>query len=169
MKKSKIIALVMATVLVCTAFSGCMGAPPPVPALEVSADKADPPMGNYENNLEGLTAYLTDCQLISGEGTAMSFDFIGAIAGKKYIYKYAGSSISCEFYEYDAGNLNDTAKSILGQITEKGKFKSLDKEVNAVLSDSGKFMMVYINAGTDEVQKKFSEKMNGNFKAFQGK
>jgi hypothetical protein len=135
--------------------------------LSVSSEASDPSDSSYENNLSGLTKYLTDSELLAGDATEMQYDFIGAIAGQKYSFKYNSVTISCELYEFDLTSLNDTASGVLDFVKENGTFTVMDKQVSAKLSDSGKFMMIYTNANSkDSTQSAFSDRLNTKFEQF---
>ncbi len=167
-KAKKILALVLVAALALS-LTACMAPAQPVTSLTVTEGKEDPQPTSYEDNYDGLVKYLKDCELIAGEGLAMSADFIGAENGEKYTYKYLEAQISCELYYFDTDKLGDKGKAVLDSVKSTGKFKSLDKDVDAVISDSGKFMMIYMNSATDDPQKAFTERITEKFKTFKGK
>lgn len=170
MKKLKKIMAVALVICLAVSLTGCVsGTTVSVADLTVSETEKNPDMSSYTNDYDGLVQYLKDCELIAGDGADMSADFIGADKGQKFTYKYSGATITCELYEFNIENMSEKAKETVDAVKTNGKFKSLDKEVNAVLSDSGKFMMIYVNSSTEDVQKTFSERMNTKFKAFVGK
>lgn len=148
--------------------TGCMAAPAtqPVANLEVPAESATLPQASgYEKNLDGLVSYMKDSSLIAGDGMDMSFEFIGAAAGKKFSFKYAELVITCELYEFGT-NLDDTAKNVISSVKEKGVFTALDKEVKAVLSPSEQFMMIYTCPTDKEEGKAISDKAHDQFSKF---
>lgn len=157
---------ILSVILVVSSLTACMAPSTPVTALTITEGKAAPDVSGYEKNLDGLVKYLQDAEVISGEGSDMSYDFIGAIAGKKFVYSYASASISCELYEFDSANLNETAKSVIASVQEKGTFQALDKEVHATLSSDQHFLMIYVNPAKDEAQQKLLEKTNTCFQNF---
>ena len=105
-------------------------------SVEVSED-------DYEDTLDGLCAYLTANGIISGEATEMKAEMIGAQAGKMYAHTYDGGQASVELYSYDPANLDEIATGILDSVKTNGKFSLLGTESEAVLSDSGKYLMIY--------------------------
>ena len=167
-KVKKILAIVLVAVMALS-LTACMAPSQPVTTLTVTEGAKDPDAKNYEDNYEGLVKYLKDSELIAGEGLAMSADFIGAEKGEKYMFKYVEAQISCELYYFDTENPNEKSTKVLESIKSTGKFASLDKEVDAFISDSGKFMMIYVNPAKDEVQDAFSARIIDKFKTFKGK
>ena len=167
----KILAVVLVAVMAMS-LTGCMTNRGQVSTeLVVSAEEKNPDMSLYTNDFDGITEYLADCEVIAGEGTDMSADFIGAKIGKKYSFSYEGQKATCEIYEYDLENLSDTAKTVLESVKTKGYFESLDTEVKATLSNNGKFLMIYVNTAKadNEVQQKMIARINEKFVNFQGK
>lgn len=115
---------------------------------------------DYENNLAGLAAYLKAAEVISGDATTMSAEMIGAVSGEKYSYD---KNTFVEIYEFDTENLNADAKEVLDSVKEKGYFVILGTEVNADISDNGKYIMVYTQEKADEELKNAAVEA---FKAF---
>jgi hypothetical protein len=168
-KIKKLLALVLVLTLV-FAFTGCTtGTAAAATELTVSEEEKNPDMAEYSNDYDGLVQYMKDCELIAGEGTDMSADFIGADKGQKFTYKYSETTITCELYEFNTDNISEKAQETIGSVKENGTFTALDKDVDAVLSDSGKFLMIYVNKSGDDVQKAFTERTNEKFKTFVGK
>ena len=167
----KILALVLVMVMA-VSLTGCMTTKGQTSTeLVVSAEEKNPDMSAYTNDFDGITKYLADCEVIAGEGAEMSADFIGAVTGKKYAFSYEGQKATCEIYEYDLENLNDTAKAVIDSVKTKGYFESLDSEVTATLSNNGKFLMIYVNSAKadNEVQQKMIARINDKFTNFNGK
>lgn len=167
----KILAVVLVAVLAMS-FTGCVtNRGTSYAELTVSAEEKNPDMSTYNNDFDGIVKYLTDCELIAGEGTEMSADFIGAKVGKKFAFTYEGQRITCEIYEFDTENLSDTAKTVIESVKTNGYFESLDTEVKAVLSASEKFLMVYVNDAKDdnELQQKMIARINDKLISFEGK
>ena len=106
---------------------------------------------NYDDSIEGIYNYMLDLGLINkSDPTAMAADLIGAEEGNKYSYRLNGTQVTVELYSYDTENLNDTAKEILDSLKATGSFEILDLgEVKAVLSDSGKYLLVYSDKAFD--------------------
>ena len=122
---------------------------------------------NYDNNFSGMVQYLSDNKIIEGNALEMKTDFIGAKKGVKYQFSYNGNAnVTVELYEYDLGNLNAKAKSVIGEIKEKGTFTLLDNTFPAVMSDNGRYMMVYRDTVAKEPNVKRQEEATKLFKEF---
>lgn len=170
MKNLKKILAVVLVIAMAMALTGCMNTNTTSYAeLSVSAEEKNPDMGAYTNDFDGIVSYMKDCELIAGDGTDMSADFIGAVKGQKFSFTYEGVKATCEIYEYDTENLTDEAKAIIEDVKANGHFTALDTEVKAVVSDSGKFLMIYVNDSDEDVQVKMAERINEKFTSFQGK
>lgn len=164
----RFIILLAAAVMVAASFTACV-APTQVSAeLSTSSEAPNPQMAEYTNDFEGLVKYMADSELIAGEGTNMSADFIGAEAGQKFAFKYKEAAITCELYSFDLENLPEKGREVLDSVKANGTFKSLDKDISAVLSDNGKFMMIYVCSSNDEAYLNFTDRMHEKFKAFNG-
>jgi len=105
---------------------------------------------NVEDNLKGLEQYLTSNGVVQGTPTEMAAEFIGAKSGAKYKYSYEGKDVIVELYEYDTSSLNETAKKVIDSVKKDGKFSIMNQDVQAVISDSGKYLMVYKDNETAE-------------------
>ena len=103
---------------------------------------------DFEDNLEGLCKYMEANQAVVGERVEMSYKEIGAIGGFRYRFKFNGSTVQAEFYEFDLDNLNDKAQECLDSTREKGSFPLLGNDVPATLS--GKYMMIYTDASKEQ-------------------
>lgn len=103
-----------------------------------------------EDNLLGLCKLLEGSYAVAGEKTQMSYEVIGAQDGYKYRFTYNGKTVQVEVYAFDLENPSDLATKVLTEIQENGYFVMLDKQVQATISDNGKYVMVYSDAGTDE-------------------
>lgn len=120
-----------------------------------------------EDNLAGLQKYLTANASVAGTPEEMRSDMIGAKAGVRYKYDYnAKNNITLELYEFDTKNLNDTAKKVISDVKATGKFTVIGQQVNAVLSNSGKYLMIYTNAVTDDDNKAYDAKVKKLFTEF---
>lgn len=137
---------------------------------------------SFEDSLEGLCSFMEKnsavvrndpAKVSSGSEdpsfTEMAFEEIGAIGGCRYRFSFNGSSVQVEFYQYDLENLDDKAQTYLNSVKEKGSFPMLDREVPAVLSDSGKYLMVYTDSKTDEQNKAQKERVEELFRGFKAK
>ncbi len=132
--------------------SACAG---PVEQLETLENTASSSISqtevlaeNFDDNLNGLCEYMLANQAVIGERVEMSYKEIGAIGGYRYRFKYNGSTVQAEFYEFDLDNLNDKAKECLNSTKEKGSFPLLGNDVPATLS--GKYMLIYTDTSKEQ-------------------
>ena len=117
-----------------------------------------------EDTLEGLEQYMASLGYISGTPSTMRGDMIGA---KEEGHRYATAAATVEFYEYDLSNLNDTAKAVRESVEADGTFDMIGQTVQgAVLSDSGKYLMIYSANGTGEEATATKEAAIAAFRAF---
>ena len=127
-------------------------------------DLASVEAAGFDDNLDGLCKYMEANKAVSGEKDNMSYKEIGAIDGCRYRFKYDGSTVQAEFYEFDLNNLDEKGKECVGSVTEKGSFTVLGNEAPAVMN--GKYMMVYTDPDSDEVNKAHSDKVLDLFNSF---
>ncbi|MGI6255848.1 MAG: hypothetical protein ACOYJZ_09505 [Acutalibacter sp.] len=121
---------------------------------------------DYEDSLDGLRQYLVDSKAVAGDATEMAYETIGAVEGYRYRFTLERSTVQVEVYEYDLENLSDEATAVLDSVKEKGTFSMLNKEVSAVLSDSGKYMMIYTDASKDQLNTQQKERVEELFQSF---
>jgi len=97
----------------------------------------------------------------------MEAQFIGAARGEKFSNTVANNeSVTVELYEYDLSNLGEEANTVIASVKESGKFTLLEKEVEAYLSDSGKYLMIYTDTKNEEENLAQKEKAIELFQAF---
>ena len=120
---------------------------------------------DYEDTLEGLCDYFLAAGYVSGEKIDMQAQIIGASAGVKYTFAVNKVNVSVELYAFDLDALDAVGKETLESVKESGKFTVLGTEVNAVLSDNGKYLLIYVGEGDDEFTAA-KEKAVEAFKAF---
>lgn len=131
-------------------------------ALEPVADT------DFSDDLEGLCQFMEANYAVTGEKEEMSYQEIGAIGGFRYLFTYAGSSLQVEFYQFDLENLDEKAQACLDSVKAQGTFTVLDNQVPAVLSDNGRYLMIYTDAGDSEestAQRQRVEELFRGFKA----
>ena len=84
----------------------------------------------------------------------MMSEVIGAKAGERYNFTVDNSTVFVELYEYDTDNMNADAKRVTAEAKKDGKIKVLSDDDNAefpaVLSSSGKFLVMYTDNSTNE-------------------
>lgn len=121
---------------------------------------------SYEDNLSGLTSYFKDKGYVAGEPKKMSSALIGAKEGYRYEFKYENVRVRIELYEYDLDNLNNDAKQILQRVKEEGLITVQGTTVNGVVSDNGKYLMIYINDKDNEDTIQRKEEVIKDFKSY---
>ena len=155
MKKGLKLAALAAAAMLLLSFAGCaVDVPASSTTSETTSDgasqteessAAEVDESKYEDTLDGLAKYMLAKEYISGDAAEMEADFIGAEKGVKYTGSFEGTNnISMELYEY--GLMGMTA--------------------NAVLSDSGKYLMVYKDSIAGETHDAHTEQVTADFKAF---
>ena len=167
----RILALVLCFVMILSLTACGTGTVSTVTAsgtLTVTEGKADPAASDYSNDIDGLVSYLKDCELIAGDATDMSADFIGAVKGKQFCFTYSDATVTVELYEYDLENLSEKASSYLAS-AKGGKIEVLGKEVAVTLSESGEFMMIHSIDKESEVFTAYADELKNNFSLFIGK
>ena len=132
----KIIALIAALVMVLS-LSACFGGN----NAQSTADEAKlGDISEYDKDFKGLTKYITEG--VSGSTVQeIYYDMLGADNGARVILNG-----NCYVEIYDFSNAeNDTAKAILDDVKDDGKFKPMADgiEMTAVLTDSGKYVIAW--------------------------
>lgn len=122
---------------------------------------------SVEDNLKGLEKYLGANASFSGTPTTMRADMIGAKQGDRYQFGYNGkNNVTAELYEYDLTSLNDTAKKVQSDVKSSGKFTVMGQQVDAVLSSSRKYLMIFKDTATDDQNKAYAETVKKLFTEF---
>ena len=168
----KILALLLCFVLVLSLTAcgtGTVSTVSSTGTLVVTDGKVDPSAADYANDIDGLVSYMKDCEVIAGEASDMSADFIGAVKGKQFCFTYGDATITVEFYEYDLDNMNDKATNYLESVKTAGKLDILGKTIEAKANAAGKFVMIYTCTAEGDVYTAFTERVNQLFTAFEGK
>lgn len=151
----KFFAAILAAAMIILCAAGCTGVQKPKVATSdeaVSLNAAD-----YNNDFEGLCNYLWANGYINPHKdnkdityTEMDYALIGAVNGRKFI-EQTKKSANIEIYEFDTEKPSKTATEIINSVKTNGTFTILDlPEVNAYLSDNGKFLMIYNDKTIDE-------------------
>ena len=158
MKKKLIVAALAAAMVL--AMTAC-GSNNTTPVTEVVSGSMELTELN-KNGLDGLCNYLEGNGIVGGTALDMKADIIGAKEGKKFAFKYNDSAVIVELYQFDLDNLDEVGKETLDSVRNNGTFKVLDKDVEAQLSSSGKYMMIYTDTKDDDAniaQKQKAEKL----------
>lgn len=163
----KVLALAGALSLALT-LTACAGQMEQLETLEAPSSSGIElePVGDedFTDDLDGLCKYMEANQAVAGEKDYMSYKEIGAIDGCRYRFKYDGSTVQAEFYEFDMDNLDEKGKECVGSVKEKGSFTVLGNEAPAVLN--GKYLMVYTDTDKDEANTAHSDEVLKLFNSF---
>ena len=118
----------------------------------------------FDDDLAGLCQYMEANQAVTGEKIEMSYKEIGAVNGFRYLFKFDGSTVQAEFYEFDLDNLDEKGNACISSVREKGFFSLLGNDVPATLE--GKYLMIYTDGDSDEVNTAQKEKVLNLFQDF---
>ena len=155
-KKWLAVALVIA---LCLSMTGCMTRSSQVTGTatletsEVTLDGEETAAKDpsaFEDGIQGLCAYMEDCEVTAGERIQMEYGVIGAINGYKYTYTYEGSQVQLEVYEFPTEDIPELAQTVIDSVKANGSFELLDNVIPAQISENGRYMLIY----TDEKTKK---------------
>lgn len=151
--------ILVAALMLAGALSGCgagdlsSSSTPTTESTITEPQSPEPPESevNYSHDLKGLAEKLAAKGYINLEKSqTMRADFIGAQSDKGM--KYAAVSGTLELYEYDPQNLSDRAKKCIQEVKRTGKVTIMESfgPVDAVLSDNGKYLMIYQDSDASE-------------------
>ena len=95
----------------------------------------------------------------------------GRLDGKPRLKRVANRDV-CNFTircrnEFDKDNLNESAQEVIQNAKENGKFKSMDGELTATLSNNEKYLMIYKDVYTDDTNRPIQERLLTLFKEFE--
>mgnify|MGYP004464880171 CR=1 FL=1 len=169
--KKKIFAAAAIAAVVAAALSGCGGTTVADPSAASSSTAASavesmPLSEVQEDNLNGLLTYLTGNGVIKSDTSEMKAEMIGAVAGKRVAVIYGDQTANVELYEFDTSNLNDRANEVLKNAKENKKFSSIDGEMPAMISNSGKYLLIYKDIYTDDQKRPVQERFLKLFQEF---
>lgn len=116
------------------------------------APQAD--IDKYAKDFDGMQEYLKELDLISdkkGDKTIMQAELIGAKQGVRY---KIDTTNFVEFYEFDITATPDEAENVLNAFNNGESYKVLGiEDVNGVVSNSGKYVMLYPATSTYDYSK----------------
>lgn len=169
----KWIIVLCALALLC-GLSGCLGTSSAenLSTLEVEewpGEGSYPDFSKYEANLSGLCAFLEDGKVVTADDNypvTTQAQVIGAKEGKRYRFKYNGSTVQVELYEFDPGDLNEQAKAVLAEAQMSGSVTVLNNTSPAAADDGNRFLMLYIDTKTDEANEVHRDMANSYFANF---
>lgn len=147
--KKKLIILAMAAAMVVglTACGSNTGSTTPVSDLSSGTME----IANVEQKgLAGLCDFLKGNGCLGEEYIEMKADIIGAKEGRKYGFTYNDATVIVELYEFDVDNLNETGKATQESLKANGTFQVLGQDVSGVLTENGKYLMVYQDTKADD-------------------
>lgn len=172
----KLFAAILAAAMFSVMAAGCMGMGQKAP-VATGDEAASQNAADYENNFEGLCNYLAAFGYINPVSdnadltyTIMDASLIGADRGRKFT-EQSKKKATIEIYEY-SDTKNETADEVLKSVKDKGTFTILElPEVKAMMSDNGKYLMIYNDSTLDENNKeseqyKLREDITEKFKEF---
>ena len=121
-----------------------------------------------EDSLKGLVLYLDAKGYLSENSVEMSASMIGAESGLKYSVSLNGTdNITIELYEFDLENLNDEAQANIESVKKDGTFTVAGMQASgAMMSNSGKYMMIYTDTVDNEENTARAEKVKEDFAGF---
>lgn len=170
MKKRVLLIVAAMSLLVAVGLTGCGGTTvaDPNAASSAAAPTASIALSEVsEDNLNGMITYLKGNGVIKEATTDMKSEMIGAVSGKMVQAIYGDSVALVEIYEFDKDNLNETAKEVIQNAKENEKFKSMDGELTATLSNNERYLMIYKDVYTDDTNRPIQERLLTLFKEFE--
>ena len=170
MKKRVLLVVAAMSLLVAVGLTGCGGTTVADPNAASSAAAPTTSMALSEvseDNLNGMITYLKGNGVIKEATTDMKAEMIGAVSGKMVQAIYGDSVALVEIYEFDKDNLNESAQEVIQNAKENGKFKSMDGELTATLSNNEKYLMIYKDVYTDDTNRPIQERLLTLFKEFE--
>ena len=165
----KIIAAILAAVVISISASGCMGMGAK-PAVATGDEAKSQNAADYPNTYDGLCNYLASFGYINPLKDNVDSTYVVMDYGRRYT-EQTKKKATIEIYDYTDVK-SATADEILAGVKDKGTFTVLGlPEVKAILSNNGKFMMVYNDKSIDENNKeqeeyKLREEIVEKFKTF---
>ena len=178
MKKRVLLVVAAMSLLVAVGLTGCGGTTvaDPNAASSAAAPTASMALSEVsEDNLNGMITYLKGNGVIKEATTDMKAEMIGAVSGKMVQAIYGDSVALVEIYEFDKDNNTILPASIcsfrcsLCRMVSRhnGKFKSMDGELTATLSNNEKYLMIYKDVYTDDTNRPIQERLLTLFKEFE--
>lgn len=174
----KLVLLTIACMLT-VLFTACGSSTGSKPELSSTASMA---ADGLPDTFDGLCDYLKGNGIISGDPIGMNAEIIGANAGRRYSATYDGGDIIVELYEfdmeklaaiakeknYDLAKLTELATRNLESIRNDGSLQILSDRENipAILSNNGKYVMIYSDQNTNENHVAQQQKAQTLFKEF---
>lgn len=133
----KILALMTALIMVLS-LTACFGAGNTGSSTADQAQAAD--VDTYDKDFDGLFKYIAD-RNSNGTKGELYYDVIGAVNGARYIIN---GNAYVEVYDFTGAD-SDTAKAILADIKDDGKFRPVEDgtEMTAVITDSGSYVVAW--------------------------
>ena len=145
----KIIALILAAAMM-LALTGCFGGNSNQIQNATTDEEAEKISAkDFDKDFDGLNDYLLEKGYVfgkDGSGNSLTseikYEIIGANDGIRYYF--TDNKTFIEIYDF-SGKQNDTAKKILADIEDDGKFRAIDglDELTGVISKSGKYVIIY--------------------------
>lgn len=184
----KLIASVMAVMIMSIGFAGCNNDPLSKQNVEANATTAPTEATNatedqpakdktYKETVDGIAELFVDKGYMTikkdnANVTEMDASIIGAKEGERYTTSYNNAEVVIEIYSFDMTDekLKETAEQTIKSVKEEGKFQIFQLDpVTAYLTDSDKFLLVYTdrsNPSEDSDNYKRMQEAIETFKAF---
>ncbi len=167
------------SILLIVCFAGCTVADPTKNqgSSAAATEATEAPKVNkadFSDDFDGLCKYFIEKKYINDvKDNEMDYKLIGADNGKYYASSFNGSTVLIELYDFSNAD-NETAKRIINEVKQNGSFmlytdeqlKSVEdvgtenQEISAVLSDNGKFLMIYTDQKANDGDDKSIEHKN---------
>ena len=152
----KIIAALAAAIMISVVTTGCFGMGQKA-AVATGDEAQSQEASDYENDFEGLCNYLASFGYINPVKdnedvtyVSMDYELIGADKGRKFT-EQTKKKATIEIYEDSSDKKNATADEVIGSVKKDGILKIYDlPEVKALLSDNGKYLMIYTDKSINE-------------------
>ncbi len=154
----RLVALLL-TVLVIGSLCACTyGSRPADPTSAEATEDTTPDITKYKKDFAGMQKYLVDMKLLpTGDGVKSNTkaEVIGADKGVRYLID---AENFVEFYEINTKATPDEAQKVYDTVKDGGTYDVLGlAKVKGVVSDSGKFIMLYPASGTYDYSKMIEE------------
>lgn len=134
--------LIITAAVLMLSLTACIGAPTNNNAATAD-EAANVDVSKYNKDFAGLQKYLkdTNADMANATKAEIFYDILGAKDGVRYILN---GNAFIEIYDF-SDEQNDTAKSILADIKDDGKFTPIEggAELTALLTKSGKLVIAY--------------------------
>lgn len=135
---------------------------------EASSIAENEPEPTWSNDLDGLAeCFEWHSYVLKDTKSQTIADVIGANEGVRYKAQVGKSNFYVELYSYDPNNLNDKASLVINEIQQTGQLTMIDYSVPAIMSNNNKYMMIYSDTSSDELNLNTKQEAIDTFIIFQ--